>query len=66
MIQASTELKKYIGLHSSNEVIANRWEVSRQTVFNILNDKHSISSELIAKILTDTGMEFEKAFEVKE
>ena len=66
MIQASNNLKSYIQLHENNEVIAKRWDVSRQTVFNILNNKHNISSELIAKILMDTGMEFEKAFEVGE
>ena len=53
-------------MHNSNQILADRWEVSRQTVHNIMNDKHNISSELIARILTDTGMEFEKAFEVTQ
>lgn len=66
MIQASKFLKDYVDQHGSNEVIAKRWDVSRQTIFNILNDKHNISSDLIATILTDTGFDFEKAFEVKE
>lgn len=66
MIQASKFLKNYIELHTSNEVIADRWGVSRQTIFNVMNDKHNISSDLIAVILKDTGFEFEKAFEVKE
>ena len=66
MIQASKFLKEYIGQHGSNEIIAKRWNTTRQTVHNIENDKHNISSELIATILKDTGFDFEKAFEVKE
>lgn len=66
MIQATKFLKDYIQMHNSNEKIAERWGVSRQTIFNILNEKHNISSELLAAIIKDTGFEFEKAFEVKE
>ena len=66
MIIAGKSLKNYIEMHNSNQILADRWEVSRQTVHNIMNDKHNISSELIARILTDTGMEFEKAFEVTQ
>lgn len=64
MIRASKVLKSYIQMHEGKEVIAQRWNVSRQTVHNILKDKHNVSSDLIAQILRDTGMEFEKAFEV--
>ena len=66
MILASKTLKKYIEIHSSNEIIANRWDTTRQTVHNIMHDKQNISSELIAIILNDTGMKFESAFEVTE
>ena len=66
MIQASKFLKEYIQMHGSNEVIATRWDVSRQTVHNILKDEQGIGTELMTVIMKDTGFEFEKAFEVKE
>lgn len=66
MIQASKFLKEYIQMHGSNEVIAERWNVSRQTVHNILKDEQGIGTELLTTIMKDTGFEFEKAFEVKE
>lgn len=65
LITASKYLKNYIEMHTSNEIIATRWNVSRQTVHNILNEKYNISSELLETILKDTGFDFEKAFEVK-
>jgi len=66
MIQASKFLKDYVEQHGSNEILAKRWNTTRQTVFNIMNDKHNISSDMIEMILKDTGFEFAKAFEVKE
>ena len=53
-------------MHGSNEVIASRWDVTRQTIHNILKDEQGIGTELMTVIMKDTGFEFEKAFEVKE
>lgn len=63
MIQASKFLKEYIAQHGSNEVVAKRWGVSRQTVHNVAHDEN-IGADLISSIITDTGFDFEKAFVV--
>ena len=66
MIRASSFLKNYIRMHGSNEVIAARWDVSRQTVHNVLNDRQGFGSLLLSRILKDTGFKFDQAFVVKE
>jgi hypothetical protein len=63
MIHASKFLKEYIEQHGSNEVVAKRWGVSRQTVHNVAHDGN-IGADLIASIIVDTGFDFEKAFVV--
>lgn len=63
MIRASLILKEFIRSQKSIESFADDMDVTRQTIYNILGgDK--VSSDMVAKILNKTGMEFEKAFEI--
>lgn len=65
MIYANKTLKSYILGQKDKGDLAEKWGVTKQTVYNILNDD-SVSAETIAKILQDTGFEFEKAFELRD
>lgn len=65
MIHASKKLVEFINSQNSIEDFADKLGVTRQTVYNILNQE-MISSEIIAKIINETGMDFEKAFDINE
>lgn len=64
MIQASKVMKNYIEAQKSIESFAEEMDVTRQTIYNIL-DGDNVSSIMVAKLLNKTGMEFEKAFDVE-
>ncbi len=65
MIQASKVMKDYIKAQKSVEAFAEEMNVTRQTIYNII-DGDNVSSVMVAKLLNKTGMDFEKAFEVEE
>lgn len=65
MITASKALKEFIRNQNSIESFAEKMDVTRQTIYNILDDS-KISSDMIAKFIEITGFDFEKAFEVNE
>lgn len=64
MIIAKESIKTFIKSQPSITGFADKLDVSRETVYNILNDEN-ISSDMIAVLLKETGFEFEKAFEIK-
>lgn len=57
-------LLEYIDSQRDLNDLAKRWNVSVQTIYNFKNENYKPSAELIASILNDTGLEFEKAFEI--
>lgn len=65
MIVAKKILKDFIKAQPTIEGFADKLDVTRQTIYTILNDDN-VSSDMIAKLLSQTGFDFEKAFEVKE
>lgn len=65
MIVASKAIKDFIRNQPSITKFADDMDVSRETIYNILNDEN-ISSDMVAALLNKTGFQFEKAFEVKE
>ena len=65
MIIAKAPIKQYIKAQPTIDGLAQRLEVTRATLHNLLNGDN-VSSELISKLLTETGFEFEKAFELKK
>lgn len=65
MIRASKAIKDFIRNQPSITRFAEEMEVSRETIYNILNGEN-ISSEMVAALLKKTGFQFEKAFEVEE
>lgn len=65
MIIAKKPIKDFIKNQPTITGYADKLNVSRETIYNILNEEN-ISSEMIAVLLNETGFEFEKAFEVKE
>lgn len=64
MIQASKTLKDFIEAQNSIEDFAGKLKVTRQTIYNIIKGEN-ISSDMVAKILNETGMDFEKAFSIE-
>jgi plasmid maintenance system antidote protein VapI len=65
MIVAKKAIKDFIKNQPSIVGFADELKVSRETVYNILNEEN-VSSEMIGVLLSKTGFEFEKAFEIKE
>lgn len=65
MIVARNITKDFIRAQNNITEFAKGLEVSRETVYNLLNDE-SVSSDMVGKLLTLTGFDFEKAFEVKD
>ena len=65
MIRASKITKEFIRNQNSIEDFADKLGVTKMTVYTIL-DNGNVSSAMIAKLLNETGFDFEKAFEVKE
>ena len=65
MIKASQTLKDFIKAQKSMDDFAKNLDVTRQTIYNIL-DGVRISSDMLEKIMNKTGMSFEKAFETDE
>lgn len=65
MIIARKITKEFIRAQENITEFSKELGVSRETVYNLLNDE-SVSSDMVAKLLTRTGFDFEKAFEVKE
>ena len=65
MIKASDILIKYLEGQESIESLAKNLDVTRQTVYAIKNGG-DVSADMVAKLLKETGFDFEKAFEVKE
>lgn len=64
MIVATEATKKFIEAQESIESLAEKFSVTKQTLFNIKGGER-VSSEMIEKILVETGFSFDKAFEIK-
>lgn len=65
MLIASKSLKAFIASQKSKNELAEKLEVSRQTL-HLIENGSSISSKMVTRLLEITGFEFEKAFEVSE
>lgn len=65
MIVARESMKAFINSQKSVEELAKEMEVAHSTLYSVAKG-NSISSDLVAKLLTKTGFDFEKAFEVEE
>ena len=67
MIVASKNIKKYLEVAGiTAREFAERIGFDEQTVSQVLSGKESPSSNFIESVLSKTGMDFEKAFEIKE
>lgn len=63
MIVAKDSIKDFIKNQATLEDLAERLGVSRQTVYNIQIGLN-ISSEMIEKLMKETGFSFDKSFEI--
>lgn len=63
MIVAGRLIHEYIKNQRTLESLASKLGVSRQSVYNVLKQE-PLSGDMIAKLLKETGFNFEKAFEV--
>lgn len=66
MIKLSKFMREYIENQKSMEDFAEILGVSRQTVYNILDDSEGLSTKTLELLSDKTGIRFEKAFEVIE
>ena len=65
MIVAKDSIKEFINSQKSVEALAEKLNVVHSTLYSV-SKGNNVSSEIVAKLLTETGFDFEKAFEVKE
>lgn len=65
MIVAKDVIKDYIGSQKSIEDLADKLKVAHSTLYSVAKG-NNVSSDVVAKLLTETGFDFEKSFEVKE
>jgi len=67
MILASKNLREYLKIAGMTaREFATKIEFDETKMSLILNQKDEPSKDFIEKVLTETGMKFESAFEVKE
>ena len=65
-VKLSNSLKDYVRNFESMEDAAKKLDVSASTLYALLADDRSPSSEFIAKVIEVIGWDFEKAFDVVE
>lgn len=66
MITSTKELRAYLELFKTQKDACEHLGVDEATLSKLQKDNYNVSASVISKILTATGFEFEKAFEVKE
>ena len=62
MLKATARLKDFIENQRSKPLLAERWGVSLATVYKIVNSNGDINGDTVARILSDTGFDFDTAF----
>lgn len=65
MIVAKDSIKEFISSQQSVEELADKIKVAHSTLYSVAKG-NNVSADIVAKLLTETGFDFEKAFEVKE
>lgn len=67
MIMASRKLKEYLKIAGMTaREFSSKIDFDETKMSMILNQKEEPSKDFIEKVLTETGMKFESAFEVQE
>lgn len=67
MIMASKNLREYLKIAGMTaREFSQKIEYDETKMSQILNQKEEPSKDFIEKVLVETGMKFESAFEVKE
>lgn len=64
IIVAKESIKNFINAQSSVEELADRLKVAHSTLYSVAKG-NGVSSDLVAKLLDETGFDFEKGFETK-
>lgn len=66
MITASKELRQYLKLFKTQSDACEKLAIDEATLSKLANEKeeYNVSSSVVAKILSATGFEFEKAFHI--
>ena len=62
----SKDLKRYIRNFESIDLAADRLDVDASTLYALLGNERSPSNDFIAKVQTNVGWPFEKAFDIFE
>ena len=66
MIKASKLTIEYLKAQEDKDALSERLGVTRRTLSSIVDGDDLGHADMVAKILKETGFEFEKAFEVQE
>ena len=66
MIVPSKNLRNFINMFQSQNDFCKEYEIDKATLSRYLSEETSCSSGFIETVKVKTGMDFEKAFEVKE
>jgi hypothetical protein len=65
MIVPSKDLRKFINMFDSQNEFAKEYDIDPATLSRYLNEEISCSSGFIESVKIKSGLDFEKAFEVK-
>jgi predicted transcriptional regulator len=63
MIVAQDSIKDFINSQKSIEDLADKINVAHSTLYSVAKG-NNVSADVVAKLLNETGFDFEKAFEV--
>lgn len=61
MITARESIKNYINSQNSVEELADKLKVSPTTLYSVAKG-NNVSAEVVSKLLSETGFDFEKGF----
>ena len=65
MIVAKESIKHYITSQASVEELAEKLRVAPSTLYSVAKG-NNVSSEVVSKLLNETGFDFEKGFNTEE
>ena len=66
MIVMSKLLKDYVSGFETKAEFCERFEISYPTFLSYMKEEVSVSNDFIERVKEDLGLDFEKAFEIKE
>lgn len=65
-IYVTENFKDLVNMHRSMRTLADRFGIYQSTMANAINNGAPVQSSFVANVLIETGIPFEKLFEVRK